>query len=217
VADPAGQQPNRLLAELTSVMRATAQTSRQAALDQCRADAKAYVELLRARIASGGEDLNRVVEDDVKIVEKQSKSSVERVRAEAEQRISRRREILEQEVQEYRAAVDEEVERVKQRVSAFEKEISDFFEQLEGVDPATFATMAQRIPGPPSFADLDMDALGDRIRKRHEPPAPGTEPRTEGAEESAGSEELPPGWWLDSPARLAAEADSTAGDGGAKP
>jgi hypothetical protein len=213
--DPAGPQPNRLLAELTSVMRATAETSRQAALDQCRADAKAYVEFLRARIDGGGKELGQAVEDDVATIEKQSKASVERVRAEAEQRIARRREVLEQEVQEYRAVVDAEIGRVQERVAAFEKEISLFFEQLNDVDPATFATMAPNAPDPPSFSELDMEALGSEIRRKHEAARTlATDAGGSGGAES--SEELPPGWWLDSPATLAAEADAATGEEEAK-
>ncbi len=210
--DPAGQQPNRLLAELTSVMRATAETSRQAALDQVRADAKAYVESLRARIDSGADDLGQVVENDVAIIEKQSKASVERVRGEAERRISRRREVLEQEEKEYRAAVDAEIGQVEERVAAFEKEISTFFEKLQDVDPPTFASLAPNAPEPPSFEGLDMDALGAEIRRKHEAGRGPEDSAGPGSEEAA----LPPGWWLDSPATLGAEADATPGEGEAK-
>jgi hypothetical protein len=193
VQDSATRHPNQLLADLALVMRATAETSRKATLKQCRADAKAYVERLRAGIEAEG--LRQAAEDDVVIIGDQSKASVERVRAEAAQRIARRRELLEQELRDYGAAVDREMARVHDRVTAFETEVSHFFESLlEGTDPMAFAAMASQAPDPPAFAESDLQAL--------------TTVRAAGAETpgSSGQEEMPAYWWLDSPAKIAARA-----------
>jgi hypothetical protein len=197
--EDAARQPNRLLADLTAVMRATAESGRQTTMDQCQADAAAYLERMRVRREEGVKELEKIAAQDQATIESQSKAGVERVRGEADRRITRRREILEQELIEYRAAVDRELERVQERVATFEKEIAEFFEQLEGSDPATFATMASHAPEQPILAELDLEALGKEVRGKHEAA------RAEAATASGG-EELPPGWWLDSPGKPAAEA-----------
>ena len=190
--------PNQLLADLTAVMRATAETSRQATLDQCRVDSAAHVERLRALAKDGGEGIRKATEDDVATIEQESKARVERVRAEAEQRIERRRELLEQELLDYKAAVDREISRVQDKVAAFEAEVSGFFEKmLEDADPTAVASMASQAPVPPPLAELDLDTLAAELRGKHEAAV-----RTELAKGTASDEELPPFWWLDSPAAL---------------
>jgi hypothetical protein len=212
VEEQATNAPNRLLAELTSVMRATAETSRESALEQCRTDGEAFIERLHEIAEEGVEGLTKTAEDDVATIEGQSKATVERVRGEAERRIGRRREILEQEVQEFKEAVDREIERVEGGVAEFEKELADFFGQMEGSDPETFASMASKVPDPPALEELDLDALASQVRERHEAiarAAASPEPSGKGSKEKAprGEEgELPPCWWLDSPSTLAAEA-----------
>ena len=200
--ESAAHHPNQFLADLTSVMRATAETSRQAALDQNRADAKAYVERLRAR--AGAEVLRQTAEDDLAVIQNQSKASIDEVRAEAERRIARRRELLEDELGDCGAAVEREMGRVQERVSTFEREVSDFFEGLlEGADPAAFAAMASHAPDPPTFGESDLEALAGELRDKHEAAV-----RAAAAEEPSpgGSGGLPDHWWLDSPSKLAARA-----------
>lgn len=214
--EQAANAPNRLLADLTSVMRATAETSRESALEQCRTDGQAFIERLHEIAEEGAKGLTKTAEDDVATIEGQSKSSVERVRGEAERRIGRRREILEQEAEEFKAAVDREIERVDGRVAEFEKEIAEFFGQLEGSDPETFASLASKVPDPPVLEELDLDALASQVRERHEAIARAAalpEPSGKGSKEkgSEGEEgDLPPCWWLDSPSTLAAEAKGPA-------
>lgn len=211
----AANAPNRLLADLTSVMRATAETSRESALEQCRTDGQAFVERLHEIAEEGAKGLTKTAEDDVATIEGQSKSSVERIRGEAERRIARRRELLEQEAQEFKDAVDREIERVDGRVAEFEKAIAEFFGQLEGSDPETFASLASKVPDPPALEELDLDALASQVRERHEAiarAAASSEPSGKGSKEKAsnGEEgELPPCWWLDSLSALAAEAKAT--------
>jgi hypothetical protein len=168
VEEQAANAPNRLLAELTSVMRATAETSRESALEQCRTDGQAFVERLHQMAEEGAQGLTKTAEADVTTIEGQSKAGVERIRGEAERRIGRRREILEQEVEEFKSAVESEIERVHGRVAEFEKELAQFFEQLENSDPETFASMASKAPDPPALEELDLDALASQVRDKHE-------------------------------------------------
>jgi hypothetical protein len=209
VNESAAPHPNRFLADLTTAMRATAETARQATLEQCKADATAYVDQLHARTEDETKDLRKAADEDVATIRERSKARIERIRAETEARIASRRELLEQELQEYNAAIQLEIERVQERVSAFEAEISLFFEQLlQGGDPTTFAAMASQAPDPPMFNELDRQALASELRAKREAAARGAEgdAATEGS--NGQKEELPDFWWLDSPAKLATQAQT---------
>jgi len=95
VNETAARHPNRFLADLTQAMRSTAETARQATIDQCQADAKAYTEQLHARTDDEAASLRKAAEADVSAIRDWSKAEMERIRVETEQRIARRRELLE--------------------------------------------------------------------------------------------------------------------------
>jgi hypothetical protein len=193
---------DQLLANLATAMRATAETARQATLDQCQVDAKAYGERLHARSEDERQELRKAADDDVATIEARSKASIARVRAEAEQRIERRRELLEQELQEYHAAVDREIERVQEKVTAYESEVSQFFEALlERADPGEFASMASKAPNPPPFTEEDIQTLAAELQDKHEDAVREADQQT-----AAPTEELPEYWWLDSPTSITAHA-----------
>ena len=208
VNDTAPHHPNRFLADLTQAMRLTAESARLASLDQCDADAKTYVEQLHARTEDEAENLRKSAESDVATIRERSKARVERVRVETEQRIARRRELLDQELQEYNSAIELEIETVQERVSAFETEVAQFFDQLlQGADPTVFATMAAQMPDPPAFAELDREALAYEFRAKREQAEQAERVAAGEAPPSAGSngekaEVLPDHWWMDSPAAL---------------
>jgi hypothetical protein len=169
VNDTAARHPNRFLADLTQAMRSTAETARQATTEQCKGDAKAYVEQLHARSEDEGVQLRKAAEADVTSIRDWSKAEVERIRVETEERISRRRELLDQELQEHSSGVEAEVARVQKRVEAFEGEVSQFFEQLlQEADPTVFASMAAQMPDPPTFTVADRSTPTPAIRARRE-------------------------------------------------
>jgi hypothetical protein len=169
VNDTAARHPNRFLADLTQAMRSTAETARQATIDQCQADAKTYVEKLQARTDDEAASLRKTAEADVSAIRDWSKAEVERIRVETEQRIARRRELLEQELQEYNSAIELEIERVQKRVSGFQEEVAHFFEQLlQEADPTVFASMAAQMPDSPSFSDSERGTLETEIKARRE-------------------------------------------------
>jgi hypothetical protein len=169
VNETAARHPNRFLADLTQAMRSTAETARQATIDQCQADAKAYTEKLHARTDDEAASLRKAAEADVSAIRDWSKAEMERIRVETEQRISRRRELLEQELQEYNSAIELEIERVQSRVSAFEGEVANFFEQLsQEADPTVFASMAAQMPDSPSFEEAERGSLAPDLRARRE-------------------------------------------------
>jgi hypothetical protein len=169
VNETAARHPNRFLADLTQAMRSTAETARQATIDQCQADAKAYTEKLHARTDDEAASLRKAAEADVSAIRDWSKAEMERIRVETEQRISRRRELLEQELQEYNSAIELEIERVQNRVTGFEGEVANFFEQLlQEADPTVFASMAAQMPDPPSFEEGDRGTITPDLRARRE-------------------------------------------------
>jgi hypothetical protein len=195
---------DQLLANLATAMRATAETARQATLDQCKVDAKAYVERLHARSEDERQELHKAADDDVATIEARSKASTARVRAEAEQRIERRRELLDQELQEYHSAVDREIERVQDKVATFEKEVSAFFEQLlERADPAEFATMASKAPNPPPFTEEEFQTLATELQDKHQEAVAAAEEQQAAVPKEGELEEY---WWLDSPTSITARA-----------
>jgi len=169
VNDTGARHPNRFLADLTLAMHSTAETARQATIDQCQADAKAYTEQLHARKEDETASLRKAAEADVIAIREWSKAEVERIRLETEQRISRRRELLDQELQEYNSGIAFEIERVQKRVQSYQDEIAQYFEQLlQEPDPTTFASMGARMPEPPDFTDADRGHLATDIRALRE-------------------------------------------------
>jgi hypothetical protein len=169
VNETAARHPNRFLADLTQAMRSTAETARLATMEQCQADAKAYTEKLHARTDDEAASLRKAAEADVSAIRDWSKAEMERIRVETEQRISRRRELLEQELQEYNSAIELEIDRVQKRVSAFETEVANFFEQLlQEADPTVFASMAAQMPDPPSFEDGERGSVAPDLQARRE-------------------------------------------------
>ncbi len=167
--DTAARHPNQFLADLTQAMRSTAETARQATIDQCQADAKTYTEKLHARTDDEAASLRKAAEADVSAIRDWSKAEMERIRVETEQRISRRRELLEQELQEYNSAIELEIERVQKRVATFEEEVASFFEQLlQEADPTVFASMAAQMPDPPSFDESERGSIAADLRARRE-------------------------------------------------
>jgi hypothetical protein len=152
-------------------MRSTAETAKGATVEQCRADAKAYVEQLQARTADGTGTLRGDCEADLVTIRARAKQQTDRVRAETEQRIATRMEHLEQELADYNVAVEREVQAVEQRVAAYQDEVANFFESLlQGGDPTVLANMAWRMPSPPEFdPDLQAKKAAPEI-----PPGPGS-------------------------------------------
>jgi len=188
VNDSAEHLQNRFLADLTQAMRSAAEAGRMTDVEQCRADAKAYIEQLHANTTVDAHQLRQESEADIVAIRDRSRTRVELVRQETEQRLTRRRERLDRELAEFHAAVELEIESVQQQVEAFQAEVSQFFEQLlQGADPAVFATMASKMPDAPTFADPDGDAFAAELRAKRDlaeravrrepnPPAPAAAP-----------------------------------------
>jgi len=208
--DRATRGPTQFLADLAQAMRATAETARQATVEQCKSDANAYTEQLRAGTTGETASLRTAASADNSAIREWSKAEAERIRIEMEERISRRHSQLEEELQEYNSAIEIELQRVGERVQAFEAEVAQFFERLlQGTDPASFATMASQLPVSSPFVDPDPATLVHNLRLSRSPtmeadslPVPDQTP-----------EVVPDGWWMDSPGGLAARVRVKTGPG----
>ena len=207
VNETASRRPQQFLADLTQAMSATAETARQATIDQCRIDAQAYEEHLRARREDEAVAMREAAEDDVTAIREWSKAEIDRARAETEDRIAHRRRQLEGELEDFESAIENEVRRVGEQIQAWEANLAVFFEQLlDGRDPATFAAMAAQMPNPPAFDEPDPGSLVRNLRS-----GDGRASADAGPNRRPGA--LPDHWWMESPASLAARARSMAESG----
>ncbi len=162
VAEPAraagARKPSKFLADLTKAMQATAEAARDETMERFAAEAKAASERVHADAAEEVTDLRRNADDDVASIRDWSKGEIARIREETETKISARKTDLEGELEAHNGVVERRVERVSAAVAAFEREMQTFFERLLAEDdPSAFATMAERIPEPPSLDGSGTD------------------------------------------------------------
>ena len=162
----AQRRPTKFLADLTRAMQAAAEQARAATLEQFRGEGTAVIEQIRARSTTGATELRRHADDDIASVKEWSKAEITRIREETERRMGMRREQLEGQLERHAALVEHEVEKVRGRLVAFETEMGQFFDDLAVEDdPAVFAARAANLPEPPSFDDLDEDAMTALLRE----------------------------------------------------
>src|SRR5258705_4545117 len=159
-ASPAPRRPSKFMEDLSKAMQAAAEEARTQTLGQFQADAKTHIEGIQGRLTSETVDLRRKADDDVAAHREWSKLEIARVREETEGRITARKSLLESEIALHATQIDREVEIVQARVSEFEAEMAAFFERLLGeADPTQIATMAERLPEPPSFDTVTESAV----------------------------------------------------------
>jgi hypothetical protein len=146
------RKPNKFLADLTKAMQAAAESARAESLERVNAEAKATIETIHADSANEATELRKRADDDVAAVREWSKQEIARIREETDERITHRKERLEREIEEHAGEIEARIERVQARVTAFETEMSEFFERLLAEeDPTRFAAMAESLPEPPPF------------------------------------------------------------------
>jgi hypothetical protein len=148
-------KPSKFLADLTKAMQTAAEEARSLALSQLQAEAKTHIEEIHARSSTEAADLRRAADDDVAAVREWSKAEIARVREETEAKISDRKSRLEGQVENHASVIEREIEAVQATVAGFESDMATFFERLLAEeDPTQFATMAERLPEPPSFDSI---------------------------------------------------------------
>jgi hypothetical protein len=153
-------KPTKFLADLTKAMQAAAEAAREQTLTQFQADAKTFVELIHERSAGEATELKSRADADIDGIRTWSKGEIARIREETEARIAARRVELDEQVDRHAGAIERQIEMVHGSVSAFEREMASFFEELlEETDPARFAAMAETMPEPPNFEDILPEAF----------------------------------------------------------
>ena len=158
------RKPSKFLADLTKAMQATAEAARAETMERFAAEAKTASERVHADAADEITELRRTADDDVAAIRDWSKGEIARIREQTETKISARKTDLEGELETHAGIVERRVERVSAAVAAYEAEMATFFERLLAEeDPSKFATMAERIPEPPSLeakgSNLDFTPL----------------------------------------------------------
>jgi len=160
------RRPTKFLADLTRAMQAAAEQARSGTLDQFRLDGTTVIEQIHARSATGVTELRRHADEDVSAIKDWSKAEIARIREETERRVGARREQLEGQLERHAALVEHEIEKVRGRIVTFEAEMGKFFDDLVGEDdPTVFAARAASLPEPPSFDNLDDDAMTALLRE----------------------------------------------------
>ena len=151
-AATAARKPNKFMADLTKAMQSAAESARSDSMERLSVDAKAHIEAIHADAASEATDLRKRCDDDVAAVREWSKTEIARIREETDERISHRKNKLEREIEDHAAEIESRIERVQARITAFETQMTEFFEKLLAEDdPTRFAAMAESLPEPPSF------------------------------------------------------------------
>ena len=152
------RKTSKFLADLTKAMQAAAESARADTMDKFSADAKAHIEAIHADTANEAVELRKQADDDIASIREWSKGEIARIREETDHRINERKAGLEREIEDHGGAIEMRVERVQARVTAFETEMTAFFERLmREEDPTRFAAMAESLPEPPPF-DIDRPA-----------------------------------------------------------
>jgi len=178
------RRPTKFLADLMKAMHAAAEAARTASLEQFRTDGKAFVEQIHARSSGQADDLRRRTDDDVAAIKDWSKAEIARVREETEAQITSRRRQLEGQLERHAALIEREIDKVQAKVTGYESVMGTFFDDLVGEeDPTAFAARAAQLPEPPSFEEIDEQALAELLAE----PAP-TVPVEAGAEPVAAGE-----------------------------
>jgi primosomal protein N'' len=168
---PAAERPEvphrqtKFLADLTKAMQVAAQAEREETLGQYQAEAKAFIEQIRAGSGGRAADLRKQTDDDVAAIRDWSKAEMARIREETDRRIADRKADLDGQLQRHSTQVEREIELVQARIEDYEGRMARFFEQLLEVDdPTAFAAMAARLPEPPPFSvDLDEEPWDEPV------------------------------------------------------
>ncbi|MCU0482737.1 MAG: hypothetical protein MUC54_00430 [Chloroflexi bacterium] len=168
VPTPTGpaRRPTRFMTDLLKAMHAAAEAARSASLEQFQGDGQSFVDQIHTRSATQVEDLRRQSDDDVAAIKDWSKAEIARIREETEARIAARRERLDQQLERHAALIEREIEKVRARVAAYELEMQAFFDGiLAEEDPTAFAARAAQLPEPPTFEQLDDQALAELLNE----------------------------------------------------
>jgi hypothetical protein len=167
----AAKRPTKFMADLSRAMQAAAETSRDDTMARFAADAKAAVEQVHNGSTDEAAAIRRQADDDVAAVREWSKAEIARIREQAEVRVAARKAELDEEMEAHGRVIEARVEQVNATVSAFESQMTAFFERLlVEEDPTRIANMAERMPDPPDL--LGIAASITKVEPAPYEPAP---------------------------------------------
>ncbi len=136
--------------DLVAAMRRVAEETRQTGLSDLRTRAEEHVRTLEADAERRRDELQARADRDVAGIGEWEKAEAERIKREAEQRVVARRAELDQQLAAETTRAETEAQALRDRVSAYEKELDSYHAQLSDIaDPAAFAVAAKKMPAPP--------------------------------------------------------------------
>jgi hypothetical protein len=149
------RRASKFLADLSRAMQAAAENARSETMTRFETEAKGVVEAIQAGATDEAAELRRTADDDMTAIREWAKAEIARIREETDARIAERKSALEGEMELHAATIGARTERVATVVTAFETQMTAFFERLNAEeDPTRIATMAETMPEPPSLADV---------------------------------------------------------------
>jgi hypothetical protein len=155
VVDGSPKKVNPLVAGLVKAMRDAARAAREETTARMRADAAARAEEIRLEATAAGSALKKHADEDVAGIREWSRTEAARIKQETDTRIAARKERLLKDAQAHAAAAERLNADLKTAIAAFEGQMDRFFDRLlQEEDPARLATLAERLPEPPTFARL---------------------------------------------------------------
>ena len=159
-APAAPRKSTKLMADLATAIRATAEAARDHALVQVDADVAAVVDEIRSRSKDGEAELRQQADQDIVGIRDWSKAEIARIKEETERRIDARKTGLGDELTTHAADIDRRVGEIQGLGETYHAEMTAYFERLGSEqDPARLATMAESMPEPPVLAPWgDNDA-----------------------------------------------------------
>ena len=161
------RKPTKLMADLTSAIRATAIAARDQALTQVDADVAQVVEAIRSGSKEGEDTLRVRSDEDIARIKEWSRAEIARIKEETENRIDARKLGLDEELAAHAAAIEGRVSEVEETAAAYKAEMDAYSLRLTSEeDPARLATMAESMPEPPvldPLAELDDLAVPEPI------------------------------------------------------
>ncbi len=157
----APRKPSKLMAELTTAIRGTAEAASEHALTQVDTDLAQVVETIR-NLAKDGEASLRVRSDeDTAAIKEWSRLEIQRIKQETEAKIDARKAALDGELAAHATAIEQRVGDVSISADAFRSEMAAYAERMgQEEDPSRLATMAESMPEAPQLdAWADFDAF----------------------------------------------------------
>jgi hypothetical protein len=169
----AARKSNPLVAGLVKAMRDAARTARDETTNRMRADAAARVDEIRSESAAAAVALRKQADEDIAAIREWSRTEAARIKTETETKITARKTELAGQAQAHATQTEHSMGEVKGAIAAFEAEMERFFDILLAEDdPARLATLAERLPEPPSFARPQGTGAAPRPRAAKASAAP---------------------------------------------